>query len=88
MDSVKFYWESLDQVYEFDPEKQYLIYFPGCFAPPHGNHFNTIADFTYLDNAKFFILQTGSEKRHGVPFELNNKIWRIYINELIVLFNI
>ena len=83
MDSVKFYWESLNQVYKFDPNKQYLIYFRGCFCPGTVGHFNTIADFTYLDNANFFIHQGGSEKRHGVPYELSRKIWKIYIQELL-----
>lgn len=81
--SVTFYWESLGQKYEFDPAKRYLIYFRGCFAPPTGAHYNTISDFTHLPNTKFFIHQGGNERRHGVPFELSRKIWRIYIKELM-----
>jgi hypothetical protein len=80
---VKFYWESLGEHYRFSPDKQYLIYYRGCFCPPHRGHFNTIADFTYLPNAKFFIHQGGRQKRHGVPYELSRKIWKIYINELL-----
>ena len=81
--SVEFYWEKLGQEYEFDYDKKYLIYFRGCFYPPTRGHFNTINDFTYLDNAKFFIHQGGNERRHGVPFYLSHKIWRIYVKELM-----
>ena len=80
---VKFYWESLGQEYDFDPRKKYLIYYPGCFCCPHRSHFNTIANFTYLDNAKFFIHQGGNPRRHGIPYKLNRTIWEIYINELL-----
>jgi len=80
---VKFYWESQREQYNFKPYKNYLFYYPGCFCPPHRGHFNTIADFKNLPNAKFIIHQGGSERRHGVPYELNKKIWRIYIKELL-----
>lgn len=80
---VQFYWESLGQNYNFVPNKKYLIYYPGCFCPPHRSHFNTIDDFTYLQNAKFFIHQGGREARHGVPYKLSRKIWKIYIKELM-----
>lgn len=80
---VQFYWECLGQHYNFDSNKQYLIYYPGCFCPPHRSHFNTINDFTNLQNAKFFIHQGGRERRHGVPYELSRKIWKIYVRELM-----
>jgi len=82
-DEVKFYWECLGQKYQFDPTKKYLIYYPGCFCAPHRCHFNTINDFIYLPNANFFIHQGGREKRHGVPYHLSRKIWKIYIRELM-----
>ena len=80
---VQFYWESLGQHYNIDPNKKYLFYYPGCFCPPHRCHFNTINDFTYLSNAKFFIHQGGRQGRHGVPYDLTRKIWKIYIKELL-----
>ena len=80
---VKFYWESRGEYYQFNPRKKYLIYYRGCFGPPHRGHFNTIADFTYLQNAKFFIHQGGNSRRHGVPYDLSRKIWKIYIKELL-----
>jgi len=83
MSRVKFYWESKGEHYDFDPNKRYVIYFRGCFCCPTGAHFNTINAFTYLPNAKFIIHQGGSEKRHGVPYYLNRKIWKIYIKELM-----
>ena len=83
MSHVTFYWESLNQHYNFDSNKKYLIYFRGCFGPPTGAHYRTISDFLYLENAKFFIHQGGNSKRHGVPTELSRKIWKIYIHELM-----
>ena len=83
MSHVTFYWESLNQHYEFDSNKKYMIYFRGCYSPPHGAHYKTIADFLYLDNANFFIHQGGNHRRHGVPSELSRKIWKIYIQELM-----
>ena len=80
---VTFYWESLGENYKFNPNKKYLIYYRGCFCPPHKGHFNTIADFTHLPNANFFVHQGGRERRHGVPYELSRKIWKIYIKELL-----
>ena len=83
MSHVTFYWESLNQHYHFNPNRKYMIYFRGCYCPPHGAHFKTIADFLYLDNATFFIHQGGNHRRHGVPSELSRKIWKIYISELM-----
>ena len=80
---VQFYWEYLGQHYEFDSNKKYLIYYPGCFCPPTKGHFNKITKFTHLPNANFFIHQGGREARHGVPYDLSRKIWRIYIKELL-----
>ena len=80
---VKFYWESRGEHYQFENNKRYLIYYRGCFCAPHRGHFNTIADFTYLPNANFFVHQGGNERRHGVPYKLSRKIWKIYIHELL-----
>lgn len=65
--AVKFYWESKGEKYRFSREKKYLIYFRGCYCPPHKGHFNTIADFKDTPNTKFIIHQGGSETRHGFP---------------------
>lgn len=69
--------------YYFNPEKKYLIYFRGCFAPPTRGHFSLVESFINLPNVKYFIHQIGDEKRHGVPYWLNRKIWKIYISELL-----
>ncbi len=84
MSNSAFYWESLNQSYPFDPTKKYLIYFKGCFCPPHRGHFDAIK--TFLDiglNIHVMIHQIGSERRHGVPYHLNREIWQTYIDELL-----
>ena len=84
MTSSSFYWENLGQEYPFNPYKKYLIYFKGCFCPPHRGHFNMVKQFTDKgDNIHVMIHQMGSESRHGVPKRLNREIWRFYINELL-----
>ncbi len=84
MTSSSFYWESLGQEYPFDPSKKYLIYFKGCFCPPHRGHFDVVKDLMMKGkNIHTMIHQMGAESRHGVPKRLNREIWRLYINELL-----
>ena len=84
MTSSSFYWESLGQEYPFDPSKKYLIYFKGCFCPPHRGHFNTVKQLVDKGkNIHAMIHQMGAEARHGVPKRLNREIWRLYVNELL-----
>ena len=67
-----------------NPGKNYVIYFRGCFCPPHRGHFETIEHFLQMGpNFKVIIDQIGSEKRHGVPYSVNRKIWQTYIKELL-----
>jgi len=68
--------------YDFKEEINYLIYFRGNFGPPTKGHFSLIEKFSHLPNVKFLISQIGN-KRHGIPYHLNRKIWKIYINELL-----
>jgi hypothetical protein len=76
---VKFYYDD----YDFQKDKNYLIFYRGCFCPPSRGHFSLVERFSYLDNVKIYISQIGSEHRHGVPYELNRKIWKIYISKLL-----
>jgi hypothetical protein len=69
--------------YDFKPEKNYLIYFRGCFCPPSAGHFSLLEKYIHQPNVKYLVSQMGSEKRHGVPYHFNRKIWKIYIKELL-----
>lgn len=81
---MSFYWECLGQRYPFNPNKNYLIYYKGCFCPPHRGHFNTVKEFTDLgENVSVMVHQKGSPSRHGVPRNYNRKIWKMYIRELL-----
>lgn len=42
-----------------------------------------IEQFLDLSNVKIVISQIGDETRHGVPYWLNRKIWKIFIRELV-----
>lgn len=76
---AKFYYND----YDFQENKNYLIFYRGCFAPPSRGHFSLVERFSSFDNVKIYISQIGSERRHGVPYELNRKIWKIYISKLL-----
>jgi len=76
---VKFYYDD----YEFDPDKKYLIFFRGNFGPPSRGHYSLVEKYIHLENVKYYISQIGSEIRHGVPYSLNRKIWKIYIKKLL-----
>lgn len=81
---MKFHWESKSGPYKFKANINYVIYFKGCFAPPHVGHFNAICDIiSKHPNVKVIINQIGSKKRHGVPHEINKKIWKMYIKYLL-----
>ncbi len=81
---MSFYWECLGQKYPFRKDKTYLIYYRGCFCPPHRGHFNTVKEFTDIgSNVHVMVHQIGSSSRHGVARSLNRKIWKTYIEELL-----
>ena len=80
---MKFFWECEGEIYDFDPNKKYLIYYRGGFSPPHAGHFSLVDKYIHLPNVYYLIHQIGDVKRHGVPYWLNRKIWRIYIHELL-----
>lgn len=75
----KFYYNE----YEFQEDKNYLIFFRGCFAPATSGHYSLVEMYAHLPNVKYNISQIGSEARHGVPYNLNRKIWKIYIKNLL-----
>lgn len=80
---MRFYWECQDQEYVFDKSKKYLIYYRGGFCPPTRGHFSLVEKYIKYPNVNYFIHQIGNESRHGVPYNLNRKIWKIYIKELL-----
>ena len=82
---MKFHWELNDGPYRFKKNINYVIYFKGCFAPPHIGHFSAISDIVLNNpNVKVIINQVvKSERRHGVPYEINKKIWQLYIDNLL-----
>ena len=80
---TKFYWESLGQRLEYDSRKKYLVYFCGCFSPPHRGHFSVVEEILQHPNTKVFIHQIGDEARHGVPFRLSQRIWNTYVHRLL-----
>ncbi len=82
MTKAKFYWECLGQEYRIDPNKKYLVYFKGAFSPPHRGHYGMVERFSKFNNVHVMIHQMKTH-RHGVPYELNRKIWKTYINELL-----
>lgn len=80
---MKIHWEQQGD-YNFDPNKRYVVYYPGCFGPPHRGHFNTAKRFLDAgENISVIIHQKGLKSRHNVPYEINKKIWEIYIDELL-----
>lgn len=66
--------------FNFSPNKKYLIYYRGNFGPPTRGHWSLIEMYSNLDNVKYFIHQIG--ERHGIPYEVNRKILKIYLNYL------
>lgn len=81
---INFHWERKFGRYKFDPNLRYVMYFKGCFCPPHRGHYSTIADIMRFNpNVRLVINQKGCEHRHGVPARINRMIWQIYINRLL-----
>ena len=64
--------------YDFDDNKNYLIYLRGAMSPPTKGHFSLIEKFSHIHNVKYFIHQIG--ERHGIDYRTNKKILKIYIN--------
>ena len=77
---VRFYYDD----YDFDPDKKYLIFFRGGFTcGATRGHYSLVEKFIHHENVKYYISQIGNESRHGVPYSLNRKIWKIYIRNLL-----
>lgn len=70
----------LDQ-YDFKDDLNYLIYYRGNFGPPTRGHFSLVESFISYPNVKYFVHQIG--KRHGIPYNVNRKIFKMYIRELL-----
>lgn len=75
---MKFYWND-ETPYPIDPDKFYLIYYVGCFCPPHKSHYAVVEKFVSYPNVKILISQYGKESRHNVPFHVSRKIWKTYL---------
>lgn len=76
---TRFYYND----YNFQEDKNYLIFFRGNFGPVTKGHYSLVEKYVHLPNVKYYISQIGSEARHGVPYPLNRKIWKIYIHKLL-----
>lgn len=80
----KFYWECNGEHYNFRKDKRYLIYYRGYFSPCTRGHFSVVKQFVdTAENIDIMIHQIGEIGRHGIPYWLNRKIWKIYIHELL-----
>lgn len=77
-----FMWERYGKKIKIDPGKKYLVYYLGCFCPPHKGHFGQISGYLKHENVKVIISQIGG-LRHGVPKRLNRNIWKSYISDLL-----
>lgn len=78
---MKFYWNGAEP-YPIDPSKRYLIYYVGCFCPPHIGHFEVVSEFVGNENVKILLSQYGNEGRHGVPFNVSKGMWKRYLKTL------
>lgn len=76
-----FYWD--DKPYPFDAAKKYLVFVRGCYCPPHKGHVDTIEQYINHPNVTIVISQMARENRHGVPPELSQKIWKLFIDRLV-----
>ncbi len=81
--NYEFIYESKNEQFIPDQNKKYLLYYRGCFCPPHRGHFESVERFIKYPNVKIVINQGGSSTRHGVPSKLNYYIWKCYIYALI-----
>lgn len=76
-----FHW---NDKFKIDKSKKYVVLLRGCFCPPTRGHFQLVEQFvTEYDNVHVHISQMGSEKRHGIPYELNRSIWLTYIEHAL-----
>lgn len=78
----KYIWERYGEKLSMNPNKNYLIFYRGCFCPPHIGHYNLLADSFRHDNVRGLVYHINSNKRHGVSKDTNRMIWEIYIKEL------
>ena len=80
--TVTFIWERYKQKLAINDDLKYLIYYKGCFCPPHIGHFETAARYLRYPNVRMIIHQIGNQ-RHNVPTNVNRSIWKKYIRELL-----
>lgn len=69
--------------YRFKTDTKYLIYFKGCFCPPHKGHFNTVKRFLDLGDNVNIVINQMDNTRHGIPYHVKRKIWKTYISEML-----
>lgn len=80
----RFYWETRGERLVYEPHKRYLVYFCGCFAPPHKGHFSVVQEvLQHGSHVRAFVHQSGDERRHGVPYPVNRWIWKTYAKHLL-----
>jgi len=77
-----FIWERYGEQLDIKPHLQYLVYYRGCFCPPHIGHFDTASRYLTGDNVRMIIHQIGNQ-RHNVDKNINRYIWKVYIRELL-----
>lgn len=68
--------------YGFDTSKKYLILYRGNFSPCTRGHFSLLKKYIGLENVTYFISHLGSQ-RHGIPYHFSEKMWKIYLRELL-----
>jgi hypothetical protein len=83
----QFIWERLGETLHIRSDRRYLVYYKGCFCPPHIGHFDTAASYLRSNNVKMIIHQMGNQ-RHNIPTDLNRSIWKTYIRELLPTNNV
>lgn len=77
---VEFIWSNNNKNFNYDPNKNYLLYFRGCCCPPHKGHLQSIQEI--VQNRTNFVIiidQLGTQSRHGVPFRISREIWKEFI---------
>jgi len=80
---MSFHWEQSNSFFTPDPDLNYIVYYKGCFCPPHAGHFNQVNILLQYTNVKVIIHQKGGKSRHGVSKEINRQIWKYYIQKLL-----
>ncbi len=82
---IEYVWEKMGMTLDIKKNHNYIIYFNGCFCPPHRGHYNSINDIVKNNkNIKVIIniKQKNNDTRHGIPKYINIAIWKEYIKHM------